>query len=190
MKYPGGIKKEKQANKTISYANRGMTLENDLNITNTYYVQHNIAFIYKKPTPIQVTKIDYEQNKIISAYFEKPSTTDYNGLYQGYYIDFEAKETKNKNSFPLSNINYHQLEHLKNINLHQGIAFLIVRFSTLDKTFVLFSNDLFHYIDNVNNKKISIDYFLEKGHLIKEGYLPRLDYIKIIDKHIGGLNEK
>lgn len=50
---------------------------------------------------------------INEAYFRTPSTTDYNGVYQGYYIDFEAKETKNKTSFPLNNIHDHQVEHMK-----------------------------------------------------------------------------
>ena len=50
---------------------------------------------------------------INEAYFRTPSTTDYNGVYNGYYIDFEAKETKNKTSFPLNNIHSHQVEHMK-----------------------------------------------------------------------------
>ena len=50
---------------------------------------------------------------INEAYFRTPSTTDYNGVYNGYYIDFEAKETKNKTSFPLNNIHAHQVEHMK-----------------------------------------------------------------------------
>ena len=40
--------------KQSNYANRGMILENDLNETNKYYLQNNIAVIYKKPTPIKV----------------------------------------------------------------------------------------------------------------------------------------
>ena len=37
MNYPNGIKKE-IINKNTTYKNRGMNLENDLNITNTYYI--------------------------------------------------------------------------------------------------------------------------------------------------------
>ena len=81
-----------------------MNLEYDLNITNEYYRTIAKAYIYKKPTPIKLVKVDYKHNKINEAYFDMPSTTDYNGLYKGKYIDFEAKETTNKTSFPLNNI--------------------------------------------------------------------------------------
>ena len=86
MNYPKGIKHDTTKDKDyITYGNRGMDLEEDINITNKYYVDNNIAFIYKKPTPIQVTKIDYNSKGIVikEAFFKEPSTTDYNGLYKG-----------------------------------------------------------------------------------------------------------
>ena len=92
MNYPDGIKKKKNVSE-ISYKNRGMTLEHDLNEANKYYRQIDKAYIYKKPTPIKITKVDYpSRNKAVikEAFFELPSTTDYNGIYKGYYIDFEA----------------------------------------------------------------------------------------------------
>ena len=105
-----------------------MNLEDDLNQTNQYYLSHDIAVIHKKPTPIQIVKVDYPQRtaaKIVEAYFRTPSTTDYNGLYKGRYIDFEAKETKTK-SFPFINISLHQINHLESIIKHGGIAFIII----------------------------------------------------------------
>ena len=103
-----------------SHANRGMDLENDLNNTNSYYLDNDIAIVYKKPTPIKVSKVNYNKNHTIitEAFYEMPSTTDYNGIYKGKYIDFDAKEVKNSSSFALSNLHAHQLKHLKRVKEH------------------------------------------------------------------------
>ena len=187
MNYPKGIKNS-NTKTYINYGNRGMGLEEDLNLTNQYYVDKGIAFIYKKPTPIQVTKVDYKNNSIIikEAYFKEPSTTDYNGLYKGMYIDFEAKETTSKTSFPLANIHKHQINHIKNIANNGGIVFLIVRFVSLDKNFILMGKDFIDFLNNNDRKSIPLDYFEEKGSIVDISYMPRLDYLKVIDKILGG----
>ena len=77
----------------------------------------NKAVIYKKPTPVQIVKVDYprrESAKIVEAYYKVPSTTDYNGIYRGKYIDFEAKETKAK-TFPFINIRLNTLKKYYNM---------------------------------------------------------------------------
>ena len=193
MNYPGGIKKDNNSNpvlKQINHRNRGMSLEADLNITNEYYRDIDKAYIYKKPTPIKVTKVDYpsrDKTVIKEAFYTIPSTTDYNGIYKGKYIDFEAKETKSKTSFSLNNIHKHQIEHLKNVERHGGIAFLIVRFTTLNNTYLLFIKDLVSFIDNETRKSIPLEYFEKNAYLIKDNYKPRVDYLKIIDDLIGGI---
>lgn len=193
MNYPGGVKKDITQNKDIknlSHKNRGMTLEADLNISNEYYREEDIAYIYKKPTPIKITKVDYpsrDQTIIKEAFFTIPSTTDYNGIYKGKYIDFEAKETKSKTSFSLNNIHSHQIEHLKNVMRHGGISFVIVRFTTLNDTYLLFTKDLLNFIESSERKSIPLDYFKEKAYLIKDSYRPRVDYLKIVDDFIGGI---
>lgn len=188
MNYPNGIKKESMVSVT-THKNRGMTLENELNISNEYYREIDKAYIYKKPTPVKITKVDYpsrDKATIKEAFFTVPSTTDYNGLYKGYYIDFEAKETKSSTSFALTNIHPHQIEHLKNIDRHQGIAFLIVRFTTLNETYLLPSKTFTNFLDGTDRKSIPIDFFRENAYLIRDGYRPRIDYLKIVDNLIGG----
>ena len=179
MNYPNGIKTSN--NKTVIYGNRGMNLENDLNETNQYYLIHNIAVIYKKPTPVKIVDVSYPSRKeaiINKAFFQIPSTTDYNGIYKGKYIDFEAKETTSCTSFPLE----HQIEHLKKINAHNGIAFIIVRFTKLNQTFLLSIEKILDFMQMNNKKSIPLDYFKKESFLIKEKYNPRLDYLSIIDK--------
>jgi recombination protein U len=192
MKYPDGT--ANKSNTYINYSNRGMTLEDDINKTNEYYLTINKAIIHKKPTPIQVTKVDYSRNGTIikEAYFKIPSTTDYNGLYKGKYIDFEAKESKNKNSFPLANIHPHQINHIRSIIEHNGIVFLIVRFTTLNVNYLIKGEDFISFVDNNQRSSIPISFFKEKAYEMEMNYNPRLDYLKIIDViYFGGdLSEK
>lgn len=183
MNYPNGIQKN-STNNTINYGNRGMVLEDDLNITNEYYRECDIAIIYKKPTPITIHKVNYKSRDnafIEKASFKIPSTTDYNGIYKGKYIDFEAKETRSKTSFPLVNIHEHQLKHLDSIVRHGGIGFIIVRFVTLNKTFLLMWQDIKDFIEGDTRKSIPLSYFEKKGKLIEIGLRPRLDYLKYIE---------
>lgn len=189
MKYPNGIKQQNPSNNHINYNNRGMTLEKDLNDTNRYYIDTGKAYIYKKPTPIQITKVDYPSRShavIKEAFFKEPSTTDYNGLYKGKYIDFEAKETNNKTSFPLDNIHKHQIKHLENVYNNNGIGFIIVRFNKLNKTYILMAKDFLSFIKENERKSIPLKYFEDYAYLIEEKYIPRLDYLKIIDELLGG----
>jgi recombination protein U len=186
MKYPKGIKVN--ITKNICYSNRGMSLEEDINLSNQYYLDKDIAIIHKKPTPVQITKVEFKNKNstiIKEGFFKTPSTTDYNGIYKGKYIDFEAKETKNKTSFPLNNIHKHQFEHMEKIIKHNGIGFFIIRFSSLSETYLI-KGEL--VIEQAKNKKsIGIDFFRDYGFKIEEKYNPRLDYIKIVNKlYFGG----
>ena len=183
MNYPNGLKKTKTTYK-IDYKNRGMTLEDDLNITNNYYIENNIAYIYKKPTPIKVVKAVFENNirVIKEAYYSEPSTTDYNGIYKGLYIDYEAKETRNKTSFPLANIHNHQIKHIRNIEKEKGICFLIIRFVLLNKTYLLTAKDFLNFINKEKRKSIPISYIEKFGYEIKNKYIKRVDYLEIVDK--------
>lgn len=185
----------KGRNSYVNYANKGLLLEEDINITNEYYINTNIALVYKKPTPIKIVKVDYPNRsmaKIKEGFFEKPSTLDYCGVYKGYYLDFDAKECNSKTSFPLANIHNHQIKHIQRVIEHGGISFIIVRFNILDKIYLLFGEDLLHFINNNDRKSIPVDYFNKCGHTIDMKYIPRIDYIKVIDNYIklGGSYDK
>ncbi|EGQ4429497.1 Holliday junction resolvase RecU [Staphylococcus pseudintermedius] len=174
----------------IKYGGRGMTLENDIESSNQYYLKTERAAIHKKPTPVQIVHVDYpkrSQAVIKEAYFRTPSTTDYNGVYKGYYIDFEAKETKNKTSFPLQNIHAHQVEHMKQAVAHGGIVFLLLRFKGINEVYLLPFKRFFpfweRYLKN-GKKSIKVEEIQENGYYIPYQYQPRLDYLNAVDKLI------
>lgn len=180
MKYPNNL--NKSFTKVLSYGNRGMDLEEELNLTNEYYLEKDIALIFKKPTPIGLADVSYsDKGRIINkAYFKEPSTLDYNGLYKGKYIEFEAKVTQNKTSFPLQNIHNHQIEHIKKVIKHRGIVFLIIKINNL--VYLLKGSDFIDFIKNNTRKSIPFDYIKETGYLIKYSFNPILDYLKIVDE--------
>ena len=197
IKYPNGkvatakkveenkpAKKQVSAKLHLSAMNRGMDLENDINLTNEYYREHDLCLITKRPTPINVVKVDYSKGAIITnAYFEKQSTTDYNGVYMGKYIDFEAKSTHSKTSFALANIPTQQIKHLKGVLAHGGIAFFIIEFvKNNEETYLVDASYIIEFYESKPRASIPYKDIKEKGELIKRGYAPRLDYLLIIKK--------
>lgn len=189
IQYPNGKKIKSTVDRSLSATNRGMNLENELNLTNAYYLELNIANIHKKPTPVQIVNVDYPRRsaaKITEAYFKVPSTTDYNGVYKGHPIDFEAKDCSSATSFPFSSIHPHQVQHLKSVLSHGAIAFMIIRFSKFDEIYLV---DAQKVIDKYHGERRSLPYswFQEEGHLIPTGLCPRIDYLKVIDQfYLGG----
>ena len=190
IQYPKG---QKQLSRTIksqtiqtNYSSRGMGLENILNQTNELYRLQKRAVIHKKPTPIQVVKVNYPARsaaQITEAYFRQASTTDYNGVYRGRYIDFEAKETKNKTSFPLKNIHEHQLEHMKECCEQGGIAFVIFYFSSLKEYYLLEYKWIEQFVHDSSTKRQSIPltYIKEHGQSISLSLQMTLNYLDTVD---------
>lgn len=184
IKYPNAVCQNYSNGVSDHHSKRGMCLENDVNESNNYYRESNIALIYKKPTPVQIVKVDYPSRnkaKIVEAYYRTPSTTDYNGVYRGKYIDFEAKETRNKTQFPLFMIHQHQIDHLIKVVKHGGIGFFIIRFTEHNKTYLIDSTLLINEIQNTTKSFIPYTWFENNGEIIQEGLYPRLSYLKAVD---------
>ena len=162
-KAPANMSIPKKSTSKHYTAFRGMSLEEDINLSNTYYLSVDQAVIYKKPTPIQIVKVDY------------------NGIYKGRYIDFEAKETKSLR-FPFRNISEHQINHLARVSRHGGIAFIIIAFTSVGEVYLLDASIMVERFFHDKKQHISYDEVKESGHLIKQGYQPRLAYLDVIDE--------
>lgn len=192
-----GVTKKQEKKKKIAYSKRGMTLEEDINKTNEQYRQSGEAVIHKKPTPIQVVNVDYPRRsaaKITEAYYRRASTTDYNGVYKGHYLDFEAKETKRKQSFPLKNFHEHQIKHMKDCLDHQAICFVLLRFSHDNRVFLLEAEHLFswwsqQYEEN-GRKSIPLSFIEKEGYELHYGFSPRIPYLEAVDEVIAKNKKK
>ncbi|AMB99807.1 Holliday junction resolvase RecU [Aerococcus urinaehominis] len=175
---------------TASFAKRGMKLEEMINKSNQWYLNRKLAVIHKKPTPIQIVKVDYPKRSravIREAYYRQASTTDYNGIYQGYYLDFEAKQTNQKTRFPLHNIHSHQLRHMGQCEDQGGITFTIIYFASLGQAYLYPYQDLFRdwqasQADGA--KSISLAKIKDCGYEIPRRISPHLDYLAAVDQLI------
>lgn len=193
FKYPDGStrdieEKKHKKSKNLTKANLGSDFEDEINESNEYYQNKNIAVIHKKPTPVQIVKVDYparNKAKIVEAYYKTPSTTDYNGIYKEKYIDFEAKSCRELN-FSFDRIYEHQIKHLDSIDKLGGIAFLIIEFSSIDEVYILPSKLLIEkYNESLNGgrKSIPYDFIKDNGVFVKRGFNPRLSYLEAVDKY-------
>lgn len=185
--YPNGkaLNRTAAAGLKQSAGGRGMSLEHDLNLSNDYYLQMDRAVIHKKPTPIQIVQVDYPRRsaaKITEAYFKVPSTTDYNGVYRGRAIDFEAKECRSRTSFPFSSIHPHQAAHLSRVLKHGAIAFVIVRFIYYDETYLVDAAKLIERYDESGRKSLPYSWFQSEGILIPFSLTPPVNYLRAVDE--------
>ncbi|WP_027107490.1 Holliday junction resolvase RecU [Lacticigenium naphthae] len=184
-------KSDTPAKKKINYSKRGMSLEQELNDSNEYYLATNRAVIHKKPIPVQVVNVHYPKRSaavITEAYYRKASTTDYNGLYRGYYLDFEAKETKNQTLFPLKNFHEHQIVHMRQCSDHGGIVFVIILFSFYNELYLIETKDILPFWDDQDTasgrKSIPLDYIRETGYKLNYSLAPRIPYLEAVDQII------
>lgn len=79
----------------LNNSNNGMYLETIINNTALFCKRNQTCLFFKRNVPIKI--LQNNQVNIIGKIIEK-SESDYYGLYQGYYFDFEAKQT-NKEVF-------------------------------------------------------------------------------------------
>ncbi len=190
MTYNYPIKRKSYTDRKISTSNRGMQFEEMINSSNEIYLNRDIAVIHKKPTPIQIVEVDYPRRsmaKITEAYYKTPSTTDYNGIYKGYYIDFDAKQCNSTTSFSLDNIHKHQLTHLQSVTRHGGIGFILIYFVKLGEIYLLEEKDLTAFClrsEKGGRKSISIDELKSSSYCFKESYPVSVPYLKEVDKII------
>ena len=155
---PGGRELEKRANK--------LNLKKRLN---------KEALILQIPVPIIMTK-----NGIVP----KQSTVDFAGLIKGgKFIAFDAKETKVKTRFDLSNIHQHQLEYLMMVRELGGLAFFLIWFKSLynEDAFIVPISVVEHFWFVSERKSIPFEDLKKHSKLVKvDSYLDFLDDEKFL----------
>jgi len=165
-------------NKLVGYRNRGMSFEKEIDESNRFYEENNIALITKRATPIKVKKV--ENDLIVEAKFSETSYLDFDGVYNGEYIAIEAKETREDKYFPLSNLRDIQVLHIRKLVSLNAKVFLFVNFVNINKYYLLPGSKLIEFLNSNERKSIPIEYFNRNGHEVPRTLRPPLDYLKFI----------
>lgn len=162
---------------------RGSTLEELVNRSNEQYLEKGLALIQKIPTPITPVRIDKEHRHITLAYFEQKSTVDYIGAVQGIPVCFDAKEC-NSSTFPLANIHEHQVRFMEQMEKQGGVAFLLIYFSQIDRTYYMRYQELMKFwkrMEDGGRKSFLADELAEEYYLPQHNgiLVPYLDGIQM-----------
>jgi recombination protein U len=158
----------------VSYANRGMSFEHLIERTNAQYAQKGIATIQKVPVP---WKVFYD--------CKTKSTVDFIGCYNGRAIAFDAKSTRERTRFPLSNIEDHQFKFLKRWQDNGGISFILVEFAKKNEVYIFPLTEVEKWLRKANEggrKSVPYEYFMTECDLVKSKNGILLDYLGVIEK--------
>ncbi|MFC0854385.1 Holliday junction resolvase RecU [Halalkalibacter oceani] len=164
------------------HGNRGMAFEMAINIVNDLYKGRGIALINKRPTPVKVLKS--RGTKITSGYYEEKSTVDYDGVYKGRAIMFEAKSTKRPH-FPLSMVTAHQVDYLDRAHRNGAIAFLLVELAVKRRVYYMPYQLLAYYLMRAKKggrKSVAQEELEQYGYVVERGRGVPFDYLAVVDK--------
>ena len=160
--------------KSVSHVNRGLKFEKLIQNRCDELKKNGIALISKVPTDWVVTR--GAGGRIISGFPRAESCfVDFVGVLKEKPFALEAKETKNKTSFPFSNIKDTQIEFLKLWTELGGLGYYIIRFETNKKVFLIKSEDMHKCMDTIGRKSVPYDYCLESDDFIEVDY-KKLDF--------------
>ena len=164
------IKRKNTSNKI------GSTFEAKLIRVFNKYRKEGKAYIIKIPGEVTIIR---KGAKIVNAlHRQKSDCLDFLGLMpDGKGIVFEAKTTKNKTSFPLSNIQEYQYKLADELLGYVQSVFYIVEFRELNEIYLVHSNKIKEFINNNERKSIPVSWFREKENATLMEDLDILKYL-------------
>ncbi|AEW58610.1 TPA: Holliday junction resolvase RecU [Bacillus cereus] len=168
----------------MGQGNRGMAFEKLINLSNEMYQREGVALINKRPTPVKVLKMVY--GRVKDGYYESKSTVDYDGVYKGRAIAFEAKSTNEINRFDLKNIAQHQLDYLETTEKMGAICFFLIGFSKDQSVFAVPLSVIQSYVrmsqQPKGKKSIPRADFDIYGYLVEQTERAPVDYLQYVDE--------
>ncbi|MGG1339722.1 Holliday junction resolvase RecU [Bacillus toyonensis] len=170
----------------MGQGNRGMAFEMLINLVNEMYQRGGVALINKRPTPVKVLKS--KGGRVLNGFYESKSTVDYDGVYKGLAIAFEAKSTEKDTRFDLKNIAQHQLDYLEKAEKMGAICFFLIEFSKDKSVFAVPLSIIQSYVrmshQPKGKKSIPRSDFDIYGYLVEQTERAPVDYLQYIDETV------
>jgi recombination protein U len=161
----------------------GQSFEEILKNSCEYYKFRGIALIHKIPTPWSVS-YNRATNKVIRAHPEEKSSVDFEGVWHGRSIAFEAKSTRERNRFDLKNIKQHQMDYLKQHQCQGGISFFLVEFAKLGEVYLIWHDQVDEWWQKAKDggrKSIPYLWIQMNCEVVTPGRT-YLDFIRVLEK--------
>ncbi|BAE83983.1 Holliday junction resolvase RecU [Desulfitobacterium hafniense] len=166
--------------KSWGHANRGRSLEELIIHSNEQYKAKGVALIQKVATPWTVIR---KGKQIVSAFPTEKSTVDFVGIASDKSIAFDAKECK-QSRFPISNIEDHQMDFLKQWTRQGGQAFFIIEMTALGQIYHVsyaWVNYYWELAESGGRKSIPLEDFKTMTPLKSAGGIA-LDYLRLYQR--------
>ncbi|MDF9451349.1 Holliday junction resolvase RecU [Bacillus toyonensis] len=170
----------------MTLGNRGMAFEMLINLANEMYQRGGLALINKRSTPVKVLKS--KGGRVLNGFYKTKSTVDYDGVYKGRAIAFEAKSTEKDTRFDLKNIAQHQLDYLEKAEKMGAICFFLIEFSKDKSVFAVPLSVIQSYVrmshQPKGKKSIPRADFDIYGYLVEQTERAPVDYLQYIDEAV------
>ncbi|HDR7624970.1 recombination protein U [Bacillus sp. RC242] len=152
----------------------GMAFEMLINLANEIYQRGGVVLINKGLTPVKVFKS--KGGRVLNGFYEAKSTVDYDGVYKGRSIAFEANSTR----YDLKNIAQNQLDYLEKAEKIGAICFFFIGFSKDKSVFAVPLSVIQSYVGMSHQPKgkesIPIADFDIYGYLVEQTERAPVDY--------------
>lgn len=126
--------------------------------------------------------------RVLNGFYETKSTVDYDGVYKGRAIVFEAGSTENSTRFDLKNIAQHQLDYLEKAEKMGAIRFFLIEFSKDKSVFVAPLSVIQSYVgvshQPKDKKPIPRTDFDIYGYLAEQTKRAPIDYLQYVDEAV------
>jgi len=161
----------------------GKSFEEILKNSCEFYRYKGIALIHKIPTPWSVS-YDKKYHRVIRAHPEEKSSVDFEGVWHGRSVAFEAKSTRERKRFDLKNIKQHQIDYLRQHQEQGGFSFFLVEFAKHGEVYLVWFDQVNEWWEGMKDGgRKSIPYTWIQIHcdVVVPGRT-YLDFIRVLEK--------